>query len=558
MALAAFRLLGPPSAGPVSVRGHKPWAILAYLAVERRPVRREELMPLLFADADDPAAALRWNLGQARAAVGAPDALSGNPLALPPDSSPDVSIVIDGPWADATSLAGFGRELLEGLDFPTAPAFEMWLIGARRRVAAASEAILREAAVASLAAGDADAALVHASALVSCAPLVDDHQALLVRAYGVAGDEVAARRQLESAVRLFRAQLGVDPAPAVFLAAEAARRDRREPTVARTRALLEAGRAQVVAGGIDSATQLLESACFDAAAIGDPHLEAEAHFELGAALVSAGTARHNDAELALYTAIDRAGYAGDERIAAAAYRYLAASDFFRGIYGRVIARLDRAESLHDGSATERVELSTLRGAALVDLGHRTAGLDELRRAIDADPTESHGYLPILLTHTGRAHLLDGDLASARARLEHGRRLATDRAWASATPGPQSLLGHVAVLERRLDDADDLLHGAFAAACQVADPCWETWAAHGLARLAAARGDERTALAQYGETARRSDPSRGGHLWSRVWALADGAAAAGPAGDPRAGPWREEALTTAQRCGMRELALLLSA
>jgi DNA-binding SARP family transcriptional activator len=553
MARASFQLLGSPSAAGVKLRGHKPWALLAYLAVERRPVHRDELMTLLWSDTEDPAAALRWNLAQARLAVSDPDALRGNPVTLPDDLVTDVSIVIDGPWTDAVSIGNLTRDLLEGVDFPTSPAFEMWLIGARRRVAASVEAMLREATLASLAAGDTDAAIAYANDLVLLAPLVDDHHVLLVRAYSAAGDDTAARQHLESAVRLFRAELGIDPAPAVFLAAEAARRNRgREPNAARIRAVLEAARAQVVAGSVDSALQLLESACIDAAAIGDVHLEAEAQFDLGFALVGAALPRHTDAELALHTAIERAERAGDVRIAAAAYRYLAASDFFRGIYGRALARLDRAEALHDGSDAERVELSTLRGAALVDLGRRTEGIEELRCAIAADPDESHGFLPILLTHAGRAHIIDGDLTPARRQLEHGHRVASERGWAGATPGPQALLGHVAILEQRLDDADELLHSAFESACLVEDPCWETWSTHGLARLASTRGDNTAALAHYADVVIRSDPSRGGHLWSRVWALADATTAARSAGDDRAERWYEEALVTAQRCGMRDL------
>ncbi len=52
---------------------------------------------------------------------------------------------------------------------------------------------------------------------------------------------------------------------------------------------------------------------------------------------------------------------------------------------------------------------------------------------------------------------------------------------------------------------------------------------------------------------RSRPHRGGHLWSHVWALTDTVPLARRAGDPRAPAWHDEALTTAQRSGMRSLA-----
>lgn len=88
---------------------------------------------------------------------------------------------------------------------------------------------------------------------------------------------------------------------------------------------------------------------------------------------------------------------------------------------------------------------------------------------------------------------------------------------------------------------------------AADPCWETWAAHGLGLHAAAAGDEASALSHLADAITRSRPQRGGHLWSHVWALTDTVPLARREGDPRAPAWHDEALTTAQRSGMRSLA-----
>jgi hypothetical protein len=101
-------------------------------------------------------------------------------------------------------------------------------------------------------------------------------------------------------------------------------------------------------------------------------------------------------------------------------------------------------------------------------------------------------------------------------------------------------------------ARDLLEEALARACQVGDPCWETWAAHGLGLHAAASGDPGAALHYLADAVTRSRPSRGGHLWSHVWALADAARLGRHLGDPRHVGWQEEALATAQRCGTRAL------
>ena len=101
-------------------------------------------------------------------------------------------------------------------------------------------------------------------------------------------------------------------------------------------------------------------------------------------------------------------------------------------------------------------------------------------------------------------------------------------------------------------AHDLLDEALAHACQVGDPCWETWAAHGLGLHAAAIGDLSAALHHLADAVTRSRPARGGHLWSHVWAMTDAARLGRRLGDPRHVAWQEDALATVQRCGMRAL------
>ena len=82
-----IRLLGAPQilrdGVPVPApRGRKAWAVLAYLALAERPVARARLAELVFGGADDPLGALRWTLAQLRRALGVPEALAGDPLAL--------------------------------------------------------------------------------------------------------------------------------------------------------------------------------------------------------------------------------------------------------------------------------------------------------------------------------------------------------------------------------------------------------------------------------------------------------------------------------------------
>ena len=63
-------------------KGRKAWALLAHFVRAESPVGREQLASLLFADADDPLGALRWNLAELRRLIGGSDALKGETLSL--------------------------------------------------------------------------------------------------------------------------------------------------------------------------------------------------------------------------------------------------------------------------------------------------------------------------------------------------------------------------------------------------------------------------------------------------------------------------------------------
>ena len=70
-----IRLLGRPSiersdGEPYQFRSRKSWALLGYLLLSRRPASRQQLAELLFAEADDPVRALRWNLSELRRGLG--------------------------------------------------------------------------------------------------------------------------------------------------------------------------------------------------------------------------------------------------------------------------------------------------------------------------------------------------------------------------------------------------------------------------------------------------------------------------------------------------------
>jgi len=124
-------------------------------------------------------------------------------LVLPADVVVDVLQITTGGWRDAVALSGLGEELLEGFEILGSPEFESWLLAQRRHIAASTENVLHEAAPALLAGGKYGKALPLAVSLVGMNPYVENHQALLIRAYAMSGDAVAAERQLQAYTELF-------------------------------------------------------------------------------------------------------------------------------------------------------------------------------------------------------------------------------------------------------------------------------------------------------------------------------------------------------------------
>ncbi len=103
---------------------------------------------------------MRWCLSEIRRALGAAAVVDGDPVSitLPPGTTVDVEQLVGGHWRAAVQVPGLGDELLDGFAIQRAEAFESWLLSERRRVAAATESILHEAALGLLAEGDLERA----------------------------------------------------------------------------------------------------------------------------------------------------------------------------------------------------------------------------------------------------------------------------------------------------------------------------------------------------------------------------------------------------------------
>jgi DNA-binding SARP family transcriptional activator len=262
-----IRLLGRPAievdgAPGYRYRSRKSWALLAFLLLGERPPTRSQLAGLLFAEADDPLGALRWCLAEIRRALGSGAEVDGDPvrISLPAGATVDVDQLVRGHWSTAMQLPGLGDELLDGLSVQHADAFESWLSSERRRVAAATESILHEAALGLLARGELERARELAVRAALMSPLDENHQALLIRLYRLAGEDDAAQRQYDAWSAVAERELNASPGAAVQLAMLEGPRQVRADGRASIRAVTEAGSAAVSAGALVAGVAAFENA----------------------------------------------------------------------------------------------------------------------------------------------------------------------------------------------------------------------------------------------------------------------------------------------------------
>jgi DNA-binding SARP family transcriptional activator len=289
----AVHLLGRPRLdrpdGPAyRFRSRKSWATLAYLVLTDRPPTRSRLAALLFADAEDPLGALRWSLSEIRRGLGDGGSVDGDPVVLRLGAGVvvDTTVLTRGSWADAVALPGLGADLLDGTALHGAPAFDSWLLSEQQRLAAASEAILHEAALGSLSSGSSAAARDYAVRAAAMSPLDENHQALLIRLYRLAGEDAAAERQFAAFSRVLDDELGVPPGPAVAAAMRTARQDSgRTPSPASIAAVVESGTAAVSAGAVEAGILSLRTAVGMADRAHASDLQVRARLVLAEALI---------------------------------------------------------------------------------------------------------------------------------------------------------------------------------------------------------------------------------------------------------------------------------
>ena len=552
-----------PTGGAYQFRSRKSWAVLAYLILTNRPPTRGRLAGLLFGEADDPGRALRWSLSEIRRGLADDGTIDGDPVVLTLASGvrTDVEIIQSGRWQDALAVPGLGAELLAGMTFSATPAFDAWLLAEQRRMAAASETMLHEAALGSMSNGEVDRAIGLAVRVTEMNPLDENHQALLIRLYRLAGDNERAARQFAACTDILDRELGVAPGPAV----EAALRQIRPArpggaageviNLASIRALIEAGSAAVAAGAVRAGVQSLRAAARQADGADVATLRVAARIALAEALVHSLRGFDEEGLAALYQAENIALREGLVDSLVQIRAEMGYVDFLRARYDRAEVRLTEALASAGVPLAERAKLTTYLGCVESDRAHYRRAQVLLTEAVDlsraAGDPRREAYA---LSMAGRVKLFLGDLETAATLLDESIALAGRHQWLAFLPWPQALRGEVQLARRDIAGATEQFEQAFARACQLADPCWEGFAARGLALIADADGDTERGFALLTDARARTNRHADPYVWLDGYILDAQCTLGRRRGHPDTMGWIGELRELASRTGMREFTL----
>lgn len=475
-------------------------------------------------------------------------------LRLAPDAVVDVAVLTRGSWADAVRLPGLGAELLEGMVVKGAAAYETWLLSKQRNVAAASEAILHEAALTAMSRGDLDKALGYAVRAAALSPLDENHQALLIRLYRRAGDDDAAARQLARCTETFARELGVGPGQAVASAMRAVRDDvvgvADDTTIAAT---IEAGSAAIAAGATEAGIHSLRAAARLADSAASTQFRVRSRLVLAEALIHSLGGLDEEGLATLYEA-DGIAQAHDlPDVVAQARAELGYVDFLRGRYDRAEVWLTEALAYANGSPATTAKATTYLGAVESDRANYPQAQALLERAVGlsqtaGDPRRESYALSML----GRLGLLRGDIDGADKHLDASIALAERDHWLAFLPWPQALKGELRLAQGDVGGAETILRQSFARACQLGDPCWEGMSVRGLGLVADAASEPEQAFGLLSDARTRCRRLADPYVWLDAYIL-DAQCELGRRHDhPDVRRWVEALRELASRTGMREL------
>ena len=408
-------------------------------APRQRPPTRFRLASLLFAEADDPLRALRWCLAEVRRGLGPGAVLDDDPvqLTLPPGASFDVDVLVHGHWNEALQLPGLGQDLLDGVAIAPrsrsspgccpAPAPHGSGGVHHPRGGPGADGPQRARTARDLA--------VRATAM---SPLDENHQALLIRVYRLAGDDDAAARQYaawsapssaSSARRPGRSaaaaargtRLGAGPTPSRSTRSPRPVRPRSRPAPSRP------GSSRSNGGTAGRPGRCRSSRVRDAAGAGrgtDPLLRRPRRRRAGGP--------HEAERIAMAD--------GDPDSVARARAELGYVDFLRARYDRAERLLTGALAAEEVSPSVRAKATTYLGSVAsdrADYARATALLEaaaRLSRAVASRVARPSGC------RCSAGSVSCAATSTLRTSTSGGDRLAERGHWLSFLPWPQALLG----------------------------------------------------------------------------------------------------------------------
>ena len=221
-ALLAGNRLAPLSLRPKAV------ALIAYLALEVREVRRRDVARLLFPEAEEPLAVLRWHLSHVRSS--APSFIARHlkatredvALEIPTDVAlfrRNAQVICRRPGAPgaARALALYRDDLVAGLTVSATADFDNWLY-------VAQESLRRDFRLATLAFGrwaldhrTLRQAVEPLARLVTVDPYCEDGHVLLIQLYEALGETARAAAAYDRYQQMVRHELAAEPRPALVL-----------------------------------------------------------------------------------------------------------------------------------------------------------------------------------------------------------------------------------------------------------------------------------------------------------------------------------------------------
>lgn len=229
LTLPMLCLLGTPalmtsgSMLPVRIRP-KGLAVLAMLALGREPVTRAELAQMLFAEAADPRAALRWHLNHLRSALPPEIAeelvTEGDFVRLTCDVdalvfSSEARRVEDEPWRPDASrvLALYRGDFCATLAISASPSFDGWLYAEQEKLRRQYRLACTKYAGWAIEQGVPEHAVESLFRLVAVEPFFEEAHLLLVRCLELSGRRQQAKEAYKRYERVLREDLNASPDP---------------------------------------------------------------------------------------------------------------------------------------------------------------------------------------------------------------------------------------------------------------------------------------------------------------------------------------------------------